>query len=124
MKFLIDMNLSSGWVTLLRKSGWDSVHWSSVGSPNAPDVVILTFAAENQYVVLTHDLDFGAVLAATHGGKPSVVQVRSDDVNPASIGEHVIAALRLAHRELEEGALLTVEPGRTRLRLLPLHPNQ
>ena len=36
------------------------------------------FARVNGYVVLTHDLDFGAILAATHGNKPSVVQIRSE----------------------------------------------
>ena len=71
-------------------------------------------------MVLTHDLDFGAILAATHGQKPSVVQVRAEDVSPAMIGQQVILALRQMASELEEGALLTVDPSRTRLRLLPL----
>jgi len=73
-------------------------------------------------VVLTHDLDFGAILAATHGEKPSVVQIRSEDVSPDLIGEQVIAALRQMTRELEEGALLTVDPNRTRMSMLPLKP--
>jgi predicted nuclease of predicted toxin-antitoxin system len=80
------------------------------------------FVAANDYVVLTHDLDFSAILAATHGEKPSVVQIRAEDVNPDAIGRQVIAALRQMTSELEEGALLTVEPNRTRLRVLPFPP--
>jgi predicted nuclease of predicted toxin-antitoxin system len=71
-------------------------------------------------IVLTHDLDFVAILAATRGTKPSVVQIRADNVDPRAIGSAVVAALRQMASELDAGALLTVEPGRTRLRLLPL----
>ncbi len=76
----------------------------------------------NDYVVLTHDLDFSAILAATHGEKPSVVQIRAEDVSPDAIGKQVIGALRQMVSELEAGALLTVDPSRTRLRVLPLLP--
>ena len=69
---------------------------------------------------LTHDLDFSAILAATQGNKPSVVQIRSEDVSPDVIGRSVIGALQQMTAELEEGALLTVDPSRTRLRVLPL----
>jgi predicted nuclease of predicted toxin-antitoxin system len=71
-------------------------------------------------VVITHDLDFGAILAATQGEKPSVVQIRADDVSPAAIGSQVIGALRQMATELESGALLIIDPVRTRLRVLPL----
>ena len=80
----------------------------------------MAYANSHDYVVLTHDLDFGAILAATHGEKPSVVQIRAEDVSPDVIGKQVIAALRQMASELEEGALLTVDPNRTRLRVLPL----
>ena len=74
----------------------------------------------NDFIVLTHDLDFSAILAATQGEKPSVVQIRADDVSPSVIGMQVVAALRQMESELEAGALLTIDPSRTRLNLLPL----
>jgi predicted nuclease of predicted toxin-antitoxin system len=79
----------------------------------------MAYAKLNEYVVLTHDLDFGAILAATHGEKPSVVQIRAEDVSPDVIGAQVVIALRQMAPELEEGALITVDPNRTRLRVLP-----
>jgi predicted nuclease of predicted toxin-antitoxin system len=82
----------------------------------------MAFAKAHDYVVLTHDLDFGAILAATHGDKPSVVQIRAANLAPEVIGAGVINAVRQLETELEAGALLTVEPGRTRARLLPLEP--
>jgi predicted nuclease of predicted toxin-antitoxin system len=59
---------------------------------------------------------------ATHGVKPSVVQIRADDLSLNGIGKQVIAALLQATADLDEGALLTIDPKRTRLRLLPLQP--
>ncbi len=120
MRLIIDMNLSPRWVTLLDNAGIEAVHWSTLGANNAPDSVIMAFAAANNFVVLTHDLDFSAILAATHGEKPSVVQIRAEDVSPGAIGAQVIAALRQMATELEEGALLTIDPNRTRMRVLPL----
>ncbi len=87
---------------------------------NAPDSEIMAYASKNDYVVLTHDLDFGAILAATHGEKPSVVQIRAGDVSPNAIGKQVIMALRQMASELETGALIIVDPTRARLRVLPL----
>ncbi|MGF1616019.1 MAG: DUF5615 family PIN-like protein [Gammaproteobacteria bacterium] len=120
MKLLVDMNLSPRWVGRLSDAGIEAVHWSMIGAANAPDGQIMAFAKANGYVVLTHDLDFSAILAATQGDKPSVVQIRADDVSPDVIGGPVIDALRQMTTELGEGALLTIDPNRTRMRLLPL----
>jgi predicted nuclease of predicted toxin-antitoxin system len=121
MKLLVDMNLSPRWVGVFADAGIEAAHWITCGVMNAPDAEIMAYAIANGYVVLTHDLDFSAILAVTHGEKPSVVQIRADDVSPAAISAQVISALRQMASELEEGALVTVDPARTRLRLLPLH---
>jgi predicted nuclease of predicted toxin-antitoxin system len=120
MKLLVNMNLSPQWVSLLAGAGLEATHWSMVGSAKAPDSEIMSYAKANDYVVLTHDLDFSAILAATQGEKPSVVQIRSEDLSLITIGKLVVAALLQMSSELEEGALLTIDPGRTRLRVLPL----
>lgn len=120
MKLLIDMNLSPRWASLLINAGFNATHWSVLGAYNATDSEIMAYAKAHDYIVLTHDLDFSAILAATQGKKPSVVQIRADDVNPDAIGKQVIAALRQMSTELVDGALLTVDTSRTRVRLLPL----
>jgi predicted nuclease of predicted toxin-antitoxin system len=123
MRVIVDMNLSPRWVGLLAEAGFEAAHWLELGPSDAPDSQIMAFARDHDYVVLTHDLDFGAILAAGHGAKPSVVQVRADDVSPQAIGAQVVAALRQMSTELEEGALLTVDVARTRLRVLPFRPD-
>ena len=59
------------------------------------------------------------MLAASKDPRPSAIQVRADDISPEAIGAQVIAALRQMSAELAAGALITVEPARTRLRILP-----
>lgn len=120
MKLIVDMNLSPRWIPLLGRSQIEAVHWSSVGSVTALDTEIMAYAVEHGYIVLTNDLDFSAILAATRGAKPSVVQIRSDDLNPDAIGAQVIGALRQLEVQLQSGALVSVEPHRTKVRLLPL----
>ena len=122
MKLLVDMNLSPRWIGFLTNAGIEAVHWSTLGAANAPDSVIMAYASANDYTVLTHDLDFSAILAATHGEKPSVIQIRAEDVSPEAIGNQILIALQQMASELEEGALLTVDPNRTRIRVLPLRP--
>ena len=124
MKLLVDMNLSPRWASTLADAGFEAVHWSQLGMANAPDHEIMAFARDNGYVVFTNDLDFSTLLAATNDEKPSVVQVRAENLRPEAIGKEVIAALQQMKTELNEGALVTVDPKRTRLRVLPLRSRE
>ena len=114
------MNLPPEWVDWLAQRGWQAVHWSTVGDPSAPDSDIMAWALANGRVVFTHDLDFGTLLALTHATGPSVIQVRTQDTSPDSIGGYVEAALTQYASDLSAGALVTVEPSRNRVRILPL----
>jgi predicted nuclease of predicted toxin-antitoxin system len=120
MKLLVDMNLSPDWVERLKSAGWEAVHWSNLGNPRADDSEIMAWAKRNAWVVFTHDLDFGSLLALTQAEGPSVIQVRTQDVTPAAIGEIVVNALRQFEPELEKGALIVLDESRARARVLPL----
>ncbi len=123
MKIVIDMNLSPDWVPLLENSGFESVHWSTVGDPRASDRAIMEWALTNTYVVFTNDLDFGGVLAATQAEAPSVIQIRGQDVLAASIGSLVISVLQQFETVLEAGALVSVDQASARVRILPITRN-
>ena len=120
MKLLIDMNLSPEWIPVLKKEGWDAIHWSSIGEPGAPDREIMTWAKANGHIVFTHDLDFGAILAATKAESPSVFQIRTQDINPGHISDLVVSALSQFKDHLEVGALVSVDETKFRARILPL----
>jgi predicted nuclease of predicted toxin-antitoxin system len=114
------MNLSPRLVALLTSGDIEAIHWSDIGAADASDDELMAYAARENFIVLTHDLDFSAILAATRGGKPSVVQIRASNLASDVISRPLLSALRQMRNELEEGALLTVDINRTRLRLLPL----
>lgn len=120
MKVVIDMNLSPVWRETFELNGFEAKHWSEIGDPRAKDREILAWAREHGFIVFTHDLDFGHLLALTHAAGPSVVQVRSDDVLPSSIGSVVLRALRQHRDVLESGALIVIEPAHFRVRILPI----
>lgn len=115
------MNLSPDWLPVLKEACFEAIHWSSVGEPRAADAVIMDWARAHDYVVFTHDLDFGTLLVNSHSGKPSVLQVRTQDVTPAAIAAKAIATLRQHHSVLMEGAIVVLDEHRSRVRILPLN---
>lgn len=120
MKILVDMNLSPLWVQVLEDHGHTATHWSSVGEGGAPDSELITWARENDNIVFTNDLDFGAILAVTRAKAPSVIQVRAKDVSPEHLAEILIRGLRQYRELLEKGALISIDEARLRSRILPL----
>ena len=120
MKFVVDMNLSPALCLVLKTEGWDVVHWSDVGDPRATDTELMIWAAQQGRIVLTHDLDLGSLLAATQAEEPSVVQVRIQDVLPDRLAPLLIPVLKQYEAELNVGALIIVDPSKSRVRILPL----
>ncbi len=120
IRLLIDMNLSPEWVDFLEKENIEAVHWSEIGDPSASDREIFAYAREHNFIVFTHDLDFGAILAATNAEAPSVVQIRTQDTMPAKQGAKLIEAMQTFESALKEGALLTLDEMKQRIRILPL----
>jgi len=124
LRLLIDMNLSPSWVEVLREAGFEAAHWYHIGAPNAPDSELFAWARENQHIVFTHDLDFGALLAATRAESPSVFQIRTDDVSPDALAPRAIDLLHRFTPQLSAGALIVVDEMRERIRILPLGSSQ
>jgi len=120
MKLLLDMNLSPTWVRFLEENGFEAVHWSTTGAPTATDAVIMAWARERGFVVVTHDLDFSALLASTEAVGPSVIQVRTQDVLPDAVGSDVVRVLRDHRAALDEGAIVSIDELASRVRVLPI----
>jgi predicted nuclease of predicted toxin-antitoxin system len=120
MKIVIDMNLSPEWEEVLCSAGWMATHWSNVGAANASDREILSWVKVNGHVLLTHDLDFGAILAASGAKAPSVIQVRAQDLTPSHLAPLVLRVLSQFRDPLARGALISVDDASARTRMLPL----
>lgn len=120
IRIVVDMNLSREWVDIFHSQGWQAVHWSTLGLPDALDEEIMAWAVTNHYAVFTHDLDFSAILASTKASVPSVIQLRIQNIMPESLATTVIAAIRQFEHLLNQGVLITIDHGKQRARILPL----
>lgn len=80
----------------------------------------MKWANLHQHAVFTHDLDFGALLHLTAAVSPSVIQLRIDDVRPSVMGDYVCGAILQTMDDPERGALVTIDPRKNRVSLLPL----
>jgi predicted nuclease of predicted toxin-antitoxin system len=120
VKLLVDMNLSPSWIEQLAKHGIEAVHWSTVGAPTAGDDEILSWARVRGFVLLTHDLDFSAILAASSEVAPSVVQVRMQDLLSERALEAIVTAVNAHANVIELGALMSIDESGARVRILPL----
>lgn len=120
MRLLLDQNMPRGWLEDLRDAGFEAIRWSDVGPRDADDEAICAWALAHDYVVLTFDLDFGAILQSAGAVGPSVVIVRARDGRPQQIRSDLYFVLNEFRFHLEEGALIIVDHHRHRLRMLPL----
>lgn len=121
LSLVVDVNLPPGWVAHLRAEGHAAVYWPTVGNPEAPDDDILNWARANGHVILTHDLDFGRLLALSRAPGPSVVIVRDGGPSVARFGSAVAEVLRLYDAPLRAGAIVVLDDAaRRRVRVLPI----
>jgi len=120
LKLLLDMNLSPRLLEPLRAAGFDASHWAQVGDPRASDAQVMEWARQQKAVVLTHDLDFSAMLAASRASAPSVLQVRSQDTLSDEFVARLLSSLMQFTQALEQGAIVVVDETGRRARALPL----
>lgn len=120
MKILVDMGLAPVVADELRRAGHAAVHLHEVGLGRLSDREILSLAATEGRVVLTHDLDFSDLLAASGERLPSVVVFRLQKMLPTNVLAHAIPILTRFEPELTSGCVISVREGQVRVRLLPI----
>ncbi len=120
MKFLADMGISPMTVSYLRDAGYDAIHLNEEHLHQSSDSQILEKARVEGRVVLTNDLDFSDLLAASGGKLPSVISFRLKDMRPANVNRHIGAILSHHSDVLADGAIVSVTEMRIRVRRLPI----
>jgi predicted nuclease of predicted toxin-antitoxin system len=119
MKIIVDVNLAIRWANMLSGRGIEAVHWTAIGAANAQDIEIMSYARQNGYSVFTNDLDFSAILVSTRASSPSVIQIRAEDTRPEAHIDRVAEALLKYSVAIEQGTIITIDPNKTRLHILP-----
>jgi len=123
MRFLTDMGISPKTVSSLQSLGHDAVHLHDEGLDRLPDSAILQKARDEQRVLLTHDLDFGELIAASEANMPSVVIFRLRNMRPKQVNHYLHRVLSQHQGVLERGAVISVSEGQIRVRTLPISTN-
>ena len=115
--FLADECFSGSLLRALRVAGFDVTRPADL-QPGASDSDVLALAFAQSRVILTEDTDFGELTVRlglpTHG----VIRVELNSLDKLAQAQRLISCL-LTVGEGVVGALVTVEPTRTRLRALP-----
>ncbi len=120
MKFLADMGISPKSINFLRELGFEAFHLNDFGLGKLPDSEILLKAKEENFIVLTHDLDFGDILAASGDKLPSVIIFRLRNMKAVNVNGYLKTILSIYHESLERGSIISVSERSIRIRELPI----
>lgn len=120
MRFLVDECLPQHLARLLAAEGHDVVHVCDLGLDGAPDEVVLGRAEQDERILVTADTDFGTLLALSGASRPSVILLRRPGRRSTERLHVILAVLDLVAEPLADGAVVTAEASRIRIRQLPI----
>ena len=121
MNFLIDNMLSVELAQALMVHGHESVHVRGLGLAAALDVELLEVAKAHRRVIVSADRDFGTLLAELKADQPSVIYLRGGvERDPVLRADRIASNLPRIAPALAAGAIVVIEPGRIRIRKLPI----
>jgi predicted nuclease of predicted toxin-antitoxin system len=120
MKFLADMGISPRSTAFLRSQGHDAIHLHDASLDRLSDASILSKALDEGRVVLTHDLDFSDLVAASRARLPSVVTFRLRNMSADHVNRYLQLILADYQERLIAGAVISITEGQIRVRSLPI----
>ena len=120
MRFLADMGVSQWVATWLREQGHEVVHLRDENLQRLPDDQIFEKATQENRMILTFDLDFAEILAFSGSKDVSTIIFRLHNARSSHVIERLKRVLDESSDALEQGAIITVEERRHRVRYLPI----
>jgi predicted nuclease of predicted toxin-antitoxin system len=120
VKFLVDMPLSPRLAEWLRAEGHEAIHAWDAGMSQATDADILQRARDEGRVVITADLDFPRLLAASQLPAPGIILFRGGAFSEEDVRTRLTDALRLVKPEELASSIVVIEKHRLRKRSLPV----
>ena len=119
MKFILDANIPRSSLEVFKELGLNAVHVTDVNLGGAADEDIIAYANKSRSIIVTRDLDFGALAILSKAAVYGMVILRlpyssiASSVNSAlKVFLSTVKISKLAH------SLVIVELGRYRIRKL------
>jgi len=119
MRFLLNMNMPRSLAKRLQDKGYLCRHAGDIGLSYAEDWEIIEEARRQGEIILTHDLDYGRLLAFTRQSSPSIIIFRIRRSQPDQIFQKLINILPQIEEYLRRGSIVIVEDQIIRIRKLP-----
>lgn len=119
MKFLLDANIPYSSLKVFEALDLEAVHVYDINLGSAEDSVIMKYAAKNELVIVTRDLDFGALAVHTKVPAYGILSLRLPFSFTAKQINSILKSF-LSNVELDKlkRAVVVVELGRYRIRKL------
>ena len=121
MKLLLDQGTPRLAAEILRQAGIDVLHTGELGMAQSSDEDILRRGSAEGRIVVTLDADFHALLALSGATKPSVVRLRVEGLKAQELAALVLKVMQLCREDLEQGAVVSIQESRVRVRRLPIN---
>jgi predicted nuclease of predicted toxin-antitoxin system len=120
MNFLLNMNMPRELGRRLNAVGHACRHVGDIGMSRASDTAIIEEAKRNKEVIVTHDLDYGHLLAFSGDPIPSVIIFRLRNTQLDSLFARIMSTWTEIEHPLEQGAIVVLEDAALRIRELPI----
>jgi len=120
MNFLLNMNIHRDMAAPLKKRGHVCRHVGDIGLSRAKDVEIVAEAKRTGEVIITHDLDYGHLLAFSGEKAPSVIILRLRDLGLDEVLSRLDSVWKEIESPLMDGAIVSLSDKSLRIRNLPI----
>jgi len=120
VRLLADLHISPRTVDFLRSIGHDAVRVDDLLPRTSSDSTIVAMAVREDRILVTQALDFSALIALAGETRPSLVSLRLSSSRIEHGNDVLQRVLPEVERDLERGAIVTVEDHRVRRRSLPI----
>ncbi|MFN8386189.1 MAG: DUF5615 family PIN-like protein [Anaerolineales bacterium] len=120
MNFLLNMNIRREMIAPLQERGHVCRHVGDIGMSRAKDVEIVAEAKKTGETILTHDLDYGNLLAFSGDNAPSVIVLRLRDLRTDEISSRLDVVWGEIESPLRNGAIVSISDRSLRIRNLPI----
>jgi len=120
MKFLLDVHMPPILASSLEEEGHQYRLLAKIADPKSLDMEIIEIARLSGEVILTHDLDFGTLLAFSNASSPSVIIFRIPQINFSVLYQLIKENWVTVEDPLNKGAIVVFQANAIRIRELPI----